>query len=61
MANILLIYSWLKFSAISFFTVRVVVCTQISNIDVLDTKDKIPLACIDVSWVGRCFILQAKH
>ena len=39
-------------------------CTQISNIDVLDTKDKIPLACIDVyrGWEDVLYYRQnTKH
>lgn len=49
--------SHLKFSGMSLFTIRVVLCIQTSNLDVFDPKNQAPLACIEVSWVDGCWCL----
>jgi hypothetical protein len=57
MASMMLTYSWLKFSDMSLFTMCVVICIQTSNTEGFVPKDQVRVPCIDVSCVGRRFVL----
>ena len=60
MVCMMLTHLWLKFIYKPLFTVRAVIRIQISTIDVFLQKYPVPVPCIDVTCVGRCWVLQYR-
>jgi len=60
MVCMMLTHLWLKFIYKPLFTMCVVTCIQISIIDVFLQKYPVPVPCIDVTCVGRCWVLHYR-
>jgi hypothetical protein len=54
MVSMMLTHYWLKFIDKPLITMCVIVCVQISTIEVFFQKYPVPEHCTDVSCVGRC-------
>jgi hypothetical protein len=60
MICMMLTHYWLKFIYKPLFTMCVLTRTHISTIDVFLHKYPVPVPCIDVTCVGRCWVLQYR-
>jgi hypothetical protein len=60
MVCMMLTHFWLKFIYKPLFTMFVVICIQISTVDVFLQKYTFPLPSIEVTCVERCWVLQCR-
>ena len=56
MVSMMVTHSWFKLTDMPLFTMCLVACIQTSYFEVFDQKYQVPVPCVDVTCVGRCFV-----